>query len=161
MSDDFGDLPLFAQSPTALQAALENVGKAVRPGPTPPIVQEAARVLSLYSKGMPLPTPEAMARPYADLAEYINKRMTPRDASAEAAAVIAPVVGNLEEKVFDAIRQAGPNGACCFELEAWLGMAHTTCSARITGLKKKGRIMPSVITRKTPAGVSAIAWVVA
>jgi predicted transcriptional regulator len=52
---------------------------------------------------------------------------------------------------------ADPRGATCDEVEIALGLAHQTCSARISELKRDGLLDP-VAKRPTRTGSMAQAW---
>jgi len=82
-----------------------------------------------------------------------------RDTSLEAR--ISIDLNNLETIVYDYIESCESKGTTCDEAEIKLRMRHQTCSARITALNKKGKIMDSTRRRLTRTGRRAIVWVVA
>jgi hypothetical protein len=102
-----------------------------------------------------------MADETVDLPLFAGIPFSNRSTSRAAAHAIAHEIPNLEQKVFKALEAAGENGACSHELEAWLGMPHTTVSARIRGLVLRGLVKDGGKKRTTPSGRGAIVWVVA
>lgn len=78
------------------------------------------------------------------------------ETSAEAAASVAPVTGDLRNMVLNHIRRSG--GATCDECEVALELAHQTCSARVTELRKLGLIVDSGQKRKTRSNRNAAVW---
>ncbi len=48
------------------------------------------------------------------------------------------------------VRELGP--ATCYEVEIGLGIPHQTCSARVSELKKDGRLTPTGEKRRTNSG---------
>jgi len=87
--------------------------------------------------------------------------------SKDAANALYRDLPRLERKVYLAIAAAGGTGLTCDEAEQVTALPHTTCSARINGLVKRGRVGPRVLIRdsglrrKTSSGRNAIVWVVA
>lgn len=63
-------------------------------------------------------------------------------------------------RIVDFIASCGARGATCDEVEAHFGFAHQSCSARMTELKKEGRIKDAGVDRKTRMGRYADAFVV-
>src|SRR5688572_24409323 len=57
-------------------------------------------------------------------------------------------------KVYEAIRGSGPAGMTCDEVEVELGMLHQSCSARVSELKMKGKVITSGV-RPTRTGCKA------
>lgn len=83
------------------------------------------------------------------------------DTSREAARSLSPdALTKLETKVFEFIRDRGPPGATCEEIELHTTLPHQTASARVNGLMNKGRIADSGQRRKTRSGRRATVWVV-
>lgn len=80
--------------------------------------------------------------------------------SYEAAKIMMPVVESIEERVFRFIEGCAERGATCDEVERRLKLKHQTVSARINGLKKKGRIVESGKIRKTSSNFDAKVLVV-
>jgi predicted transcriptional regulator len=78
-------------------------------------------------------------------------------AAAESMARAAPMV---RERVYAAIEATGADGCTTDELEQRLGLAHQTCSPRVTELARQGRIVVRG-TRKTRSGRMAKVWVIA
>ena len=83
----------------------------------------------------------------------------PAGTSVFAAVKIAPVAPNIRERVFDFIRESGPNGATDDEGEAALGMKSQSYTPRRRELAKSGRVVDSGQRRQTSTGRSAAVWV--
>lgn len=71
-----------------------------------------------------------------------------------AAEMMEPHIDRTERMVLDAIGQ----GSTCDELEVATGGRHTTISARINGLVKKGLLMDSGVKRLTRGRRPAVVW---
>lgn len=82
------------------------------------------------------------------------------DTSVAAARLIAPHLGRLEAQVLACIAQAS-DGRTCDEVEVVLEMSHQTCSARIRGLARLGKIKDSGRRLLTRSGRTAAVWIVA
>lgn len=65
-----------------------------------------------------------------------------------------------KERIVSHIRERGPYGAICDEVEAALGIAHTTASARIKDLKREGRLIETKGRRLTRSRCKAAVLVV-
>lgn len=69
-------------------------------------------------------------------------------------------LNDLELRVFDWIRLAGWSGKTTDECEAELGLTHQCCSARVSELWHKYRLIePRGARRKTRAGRMAVIYV--
>lgn len=79
--------------------------------------------------------------------------------SLAAARSVTPHLERLEAVVLDAIRAAGPAGACDHELERVTGLIHQTASARRRSLVLRGLVRDSGLRRRTASGRLAVAWV--
>jgi DNA-binding MarR family transcriptional regulator len=89
---------------------------------------------------------------------YINGKLLQRT-SLEAWAKIKESLNNQELQVYTIVKNAGPKGIACHEIEQ-MGWLHQTASARLRGLSKKGVIKASGHKTKTPSGLWAIRWIV-
>lgn len=81
--------------------------------------------------------------------------------SRAAAAEITPHLGDLEALVLRTIQAGKPGhapGMTCDEVEEATGLSHQTASARINGLRAKGRVEDSNVLRRTRSGRNAIVW---
>ena len=72
---------------------------------------------------------------------------------------IQAVLNSLQAKVFHHVRNQGPHGATCDEVEVALSMKHQTASARICELKEKRLLIDSETTRLTRSKRAAIVYV--
>ena len=81
------------------------------------------------------------------------------DTSIEAAAVMVPKLGRLQDKTLQAIRLAGRAGVTAHEVCDRLEMERTSIQPRISELRHKGLIADSKMRRRNASGVSAIVWV--
>lgn len=72
----------------------------------------------------------------------------------------APRHPSARQRIFKAIFEAGDWGKTFDELMSELGMAHGTCSARLTELHKMGATMDSGKTRLTRHNSAATVWIV-
>jgi len=79
------------------------------------------------------------------------------ETSAAGAAAIAPIAGRMREAVFDFLASR-PFGAADFEIEAALGLEHSTCAARRRELVIAGRVDKSDRRTRSPYGVSVLVW---
>ena len=82
-----------------------------------------------------------------------------RDTSEEAAALIKPKVGRLQQMVLDYIREHG--GATDFEIERDLKLGPNTARPRRVELYLAGKVIDSGLRRPTASGRQAAVWVVA
>lgn len=85
--------------------------------------------------------PEAKAADIADLplfSDICRNRHQGNQFSEAANESIAGVKSKLREQVYELI--ASSNGITCESVEALLGLSHQTASARISELKKAGRV---------------------
>lgn len=78
-----------------------------------------------------------------------------------AAELAAPFAGAQQQKVFQAIEQAGANGLTDQEIETALGIAGNSVRPRRTKLMELGRIKDSGNLRLTKSGRAAVVWIVA
>ena len=83
-----------------------------------------------------------------------------RTTSVAAKVAIGPVAKNLRQQVFLYLLSLWPRGATLNEVEDALSMPGNTVRPRRIELEKKGFVMDSGLRRTTPAGRSAIVWVV-
>lgn len=79
-----------------------------------------------------------------------------QETSREAKASMGPHLNRIATEVLNAIKFVGP--MACHEVEELLPLRHTTASARIRELVKKGLLEDSGLKRKTPSGRNAIVW---
>jgi hypothetical protein len=77
------------------------------------------------------------------------------DTSKSAAASVTGSAGALRGTVLHKIKDAGPSGLTCDEIEAILGGRHQTISARVRELVMFGKIRDSQVRRATRSGRSA------
>lgn len=80
------------------------------------------------------------------------------DTSREAAESIEPASGTLRARVLGMIRDKGPLGMTCDEIEAESGLTHQTASARVNELMRLGAIVDSKMRRKTRSHRNAAVW---
>ncbi len=76
--------------------------------------------------------------------------------SLDARASLDDALPALELEVLSVIFARGP--VSCQDVEVITGRPHTTISARITGLQKRGKVHDSGLRGKTPSGRSCILW---
>jgi predicted transcriptional regulator len=68
-------------------------------------------------------------------------------------------VDALQRKVLRYIDSQGSKGATCDEVEAALGISHSTISPRVCELSKKAYVRASGQERETRKGRKAVVWV--
>jgi predicted transcriptional regulator len=64
-------------------------------------------------------------------------------------------------RIYRMIRDAGPRGCTCDEIEVALGISHQSVSGRCTNMKDKGYIVDSGERRPTRTGTDAMVWIIA
>lgn len=72
---------------------------------------------------------------------------------------IDPIAVGLRARVYQAIQDAGAEGATDHELEVRTGIGGSTCRPRRIELQRLGLIRDSGTTRPTPSGRVATVWV--
>jgi hypothetical protein len=80
------------------------------------------------------------------------------DTSEEAAESMMPTLGKLQASVFSMIRDSGPVGMTCDEVEMASGLRHQTASARIRELYLRGYVVDSGRRRLTRSNRKAVVW---
>lgn len=102
----------------------------------------------------PLPSPDNER-----IGFFMAPDKAPLPTSRKAAIALYPSSGTKRRQVLDAIARSGERGMIDDEIEALLGMRHTTCSARRKELQNDGWIEHSGRYRKTSASKDAAVWV--
>lgn len=103
------------------------------------------------SRSVPEVTPINLMAPY----------VSSSDTSKAAAHSVRGDLQAMEKKVYSALWDAGMDGMTCDAVEVAIGMSHQSCSARIRGLAKLGRIIDTGRRAPTRSGRSAVVWAVA
>ena len=89
------------------------------------------------------------------IAPFVRESVTSR----EAAVAITPKRASLRAKIVNFIGLRQHLGCTCDEIEKWLGLLHTTASARIREAVLAGELKPSGEQRKTRWGRNAVVYV--
>jgi len=75
--------------------------------------------------------------------------------SEDAYAAVKPRKEDLHEAILRELQRRGESGATCEQLSRALGMRYTTTSARISELKRQGRVVSTGERRPTTTGCMA------
>lgn len=91
-----------------------------------------------------------------------RKRPTYRETSREAYRSFTPVSGALDKAIVEAIREAGPGGIICEQIEFRLGgRKHQSVSGNLSHLVARGIVRWNGMTDLTSSNRKARKWVLA
>ncbi len=91
--------------------------------------------------------------------EHRPRRIAYKHTSREAYQAIAPVSGELDRLIINAICASMPDGIICEDIELAIGRSHQAVSGNLRHIVERGLVKDSGSKGKTASGRNAIKWI--